>query len=623
MLNAIRKRTTSIVAFGLIGLLILSFVVWGIGDLLRIRTADVVAEVGGVEIPPAQLGNEFQRELNRLGRQSGIQLTREQAMSFGLLESVLKSMIDRTLYSLGADDLGVAISDDLIARDIRAKPEFRNQLGTFDSNQFFQVLRSNGFSEGSYVNLLRGDLARAQFMDSIRVGGVAPGALIEAVYRHRQEKRRADIIKVADASMTITGGPGEAALAAYHKDNPAPFTAPEYRKLTAAILDAGELAREIAVSEDELADAYQQRDSEFRQPERRHLLQMVLTEEADAKRALGLLVEGQEFGDVAREVSGADALDLGVVAQDRLPPELAGVAFSLADGAYSTQPIESPLGWHLVTVAGIEEAKIQTLDQVREKLSTDVARDKAIDGLFSLANQLEDQLGGGSTVEEAAGRLNLKLLSIDAADRLGLDPFGNPVAGLPTGSVFLDAAFRTSEGEESPLTETGTDGYFIVRVDGVTAPALRPLDSVRRDVTTAWKADRRAKAADEAAKALLEKIKGGAGLTESARGYKVTKPDPFTRQTVNAELGLTAELVNGLFGIKLGDAVMARGVGGVYVARLEEILPANPLSDSDGLKALETQLTQSVQADLLAQMAGALRERYPVTVNPRVIEQNF
>ena len=622
MLDAIRKRTSSIVAFGLIGLLILSFVVWGIGDLLRVRIADVVAEVGDVEIPPARLGDEFQRELNRLGNLTGNQLTREQARSLGLLEAVLQNMIDSTLYGLGAADLGVAISDDLIRRNIDANPNFRNQFGKVDPNRFNQVLRSNGLSESGYVALLRGELARAQYMESIRAGGVAPRALIEAIYRHRQEKRRADVVVVADESMTVASEPGEAALTAFHKDNPAPFTVPEYRRLTAVILEAQELAREIAVSDEELADAYQQREDEFRQPKRRRLRQMVLAEEADAKRAYGLLGEGREFGEVAREVSGADALDLGVVDRARLLPEMADTAFSLEDGAYS-QPLESPLGWHLVMVDGIEEAKIQTLEQVREKLRPDVARDKAIDGLFSLANQLEDQLGGGASIEEAAGKLNLRLLRIDAADRLGLDTFGNPVAGLPKGAVFLDAAFRTLEGEESPLTETGTDGYFIVRVDAITPPELRPLDAVRRDVATAWKSERRAEAADAAAKALLEKIRGGAALAEGAKGLPVTTPEPFTRFTVNTDHGLPRELVSGLFGIKPGDAVMARGVGGAYVARLKEILPANPLSDSAGLKAIEDQLTRSVRADLLAQLAGALRERFPVTVNPRVIEQNF
>ena len=197
------------------------------------------------------------------------------------------------------------------------------------------------------------------------------------------------------------------------------------------------------------------------------------------------------------------------------------------------------------------------------------------------------------------------------------------MAGLPTGSAFLDAAFRTPEGEESPLTETGTDVYFIVRVDAVTLPALRPLDAVRAGVTAAWKAERRATAADAAAKALLERIKGGAGLAEGAKGLQVTTPEPFTRLTVNADHGLPQGLVSGLFGVRRGEAVMARGVGGVYVARLKDILPANPLSDSKGLKAIEEQLTRSVQADLLIQLADALRERFPVTVNPRVIEQNF
>ncbi len=622
MLDAIRKRTASIVVMGLIGILILSFVVWGIGDLLRVRIADVVAEVGDVDIPPERLGAEFQRELNRLGNISGNQLTREQARSLGLLEAVLQNMIERTLLDLGASDLGVAISDDLIASDIRARPEFRNQLGTFDSNRFYQVLRSNGLSESGYVALLRGDLARAQYMDSIRAGATAPRALIEAVYRYRQEKRRADVVKVADDTMNVAGEPGEAALAAFHKDNPAAFTAPEYRKLTAVILEAGELAREIAVSDEELADAYRQRENEFRQPERRRLRQMVFAEEADAKRAHGLLEEGREFGEDAREVSGADALDLGIVTRDRLPAELADAAFTLTAGAYS-QPVQSPLGWHLVMVDGIEEAKIQTMEQVRDELSAGVAREKAIDGLFTLANQLEDRLGGGATLEEASGQMNLRLLKIEVADRLGLDASGKPVAGLPSGSVFLDAAFRTPEGEESPLTETGTDGYFIVRVDAVTPPALRPFDAVRAEVGTAWKAGRRANAADAVAGALLERVKGGAGLAEGAMGLPVTTPEPFTRDQQNADHGLPRGLVRGLFGVKPGEAVMARGPGGVYVARLKEILPANTLSDEGGLKALEDRLTRSVQADLLAQLTGALRERFPVTVNPLVIEQNF
>ena len=622
MLDAIRKRTASIVVMGLIGILILSFVVWGIGDLLRVRIADVVAEVGDVDIPPERLGAEFQRELNRLGNLSGTQLTREQARSLGLLEAVLQNMIERTLLGLGASDLGVAISDDLIARDIRDRPEFRNQLGTFDSNRFYQVLRSNGLSESGYVALLRGEIARIQYVDSIRAGGRAPGALIKAVYRYRQEKRRADVVKVADASMTVTGEPGEAALAAFHKDNPAPFTAPEYRQLTAVILEAGDLAREIAVSDEELADAYRKREDEFRQPERRRLRQMVFAEEADAKRAHGLLEEGREFGEAAREVSGADALDLGVVTRGRLQPELEDTAFTLTGGAYS-QPIQSPVGWHLVMVDSIEEAKIQTMEQVRDELSAEVAREKAIDGLFTLANQLEDRLGGGATLEEASGQLNLRLLKIEAADRLGLDASGKPVAGLPSGAAFLDATFRTPEGEESPLTETGTDGYFIVRVDSITAPALRPLDAVRAEVSSAWKAGRRAEAADAEANALLERVRGGADLAEGAMGLPVTTPEPFIRDSANADHGLPRKLVSGLFGVKLGEAVMARGDGGAYVARLKEILPANPLSDESGIKALENRLTRSVQADLLVQLTGALRERFPVTVNPRVIDQNF
>ncbi len=627
MLEAIRKRTASIFVKALLGLLVLSFAVWGIGDVFRGGgRSTTVAQVGDVEIRPDQFNKEFQREMNRLRAVFGGQLDVEQARALGLADSVLGRMINDILFSHGANALGVAISDDLVSGEIRDTQAFRNIRGSFDRARFQDVLQSNRLTEDGYIALLRGDLARAQFVDSVQAGAAAPRTLVTAMFNYRQETRVAEVLRVADGAMTGVPEPGEETLAGFHKENAGRFTAPEYRALTVVSLAAEDLTNEIVISEDALVQAFEAREDEFDRPERRRLQMMVLDDEAAAKRAHGMLGEGREFADVAKEVAKAEAetLDLGWVTRDRFLPELADVAFSLREGRYS-EPVKSPLGWHLLRLVAVEAARRQTLEEVRQALTAELARDQAIDSLFQLANRLEDELGGGATLEDAASQLNLKLTKIPAIDRAGRDAGGKPVPNLPPGGQFLTAAFQTAEGTESVLTEAGTEAYFILRVDGVTLPALRPLNSVRAEVARAWKAERRAEKAKETAEAIVERLRNGADLAAVAaeRRLKVKTTEPLTRSSGGAATGLPEALVRGLFEIRPGEATMARAADGYDVARLKEVRAADPAADKDGLEALRARITDSVRSDLLVQLAGALRNRFPVTVNRRVFDDLF
>ena len=627
MLEAIRKRTASIFVKGLLGLLVVSFAIWGIGDVFRggSRTS-MVAQVGDVEIRPDQFNKEFQREMNRLRAVFGGELDLERARALGLADSVLGRMINDILFVQGANALGVAISDDLVSGEIRNTRAFRDSRGTFDRARFEQALQSNRLSEDGYVALVRGDLTRAHFLGSVQAGAAAPRTLVTAMYNRRQEKRIADVLRVADGAMTGIPEPDAETLAAFHKDKAGRFTAPEYRALTVVTLTAEDLAKEIAISDEALREAFEDREDEFDRPERRRLQMMVLDDEDAARRAYGMLGEGRDFAAVAKEVANADAetLDLGWVTRDQLLPELADAVFSLQEGGYG-EPVKSPLGWHLLRLVDVEAARRQTLDDVRQALTAELARDRAIDGLVNLANRLEDELGGGATLEDAASQLNLKLTKVPAIDRGGRGAGGDPVRDLPPGTQFLATAFQTAEGTESLLSEAGTDAYFIVRVDSIMAPALRPLDSIRAEVTRAWKAERRAEKAKETAEGILARLRDGVELAAVAAemGLGIKTTEPFTRSSGGAASGLPNALVRGLFEIRPAEATMARAADGYDVARLKEVRAADPFADKDGLEALRAQITDSMRSDLLVQLADALRKRYPVSVNRQVFDNLF
>lgn len=624
MLEAIRKRTASIVVKLLAFILIMGFVAWGVGDVVTGNvTRTTIASVGGVDIRPQDVSAEYRRELNRLRALLGGQFDSQQARAMGLPNRVVNTVVQRTLYILGADDLGVAVSDGLVNSEIRKNSAFKNAMGQFDRLQFQQVISNSGLSESRYAALVRQDLIRGQYLSAIDTDFAAPDALVYAIYRHRKEQRVAEVLRIATTTTDDPGEPDADALAKYHKENADRFTAPETRALSVITLDVGELAKEVAVDDLAIRDAYEDRADEFTQPERRRLQQMVLKDEEAAKRAHARLSEGVTFAVVAKEDAGADekTIDIGTVSRnDVAVPELTEPVFALAAGAFSA-PVQSPLGWHILRVTNIEPGRAKTFEEVRESLLADLAREKAVDSMFALANRLEDTLGGGATLEEAAAELSLRLTRYAAIDAAGRDADERPVEGLP-GGTFLQTVFATEEGIDSPLTDTGSDGYFILRVNGVTPASLKPLDRVRDEAIGAWKKEQRRLAAKKTAEEVTRKLTDGEDIFAIATSMKldVTTTAPFER-VATGKVDLPATLITKLFGINPRQAAMAQGTDGYLIARLKEVRVGNPAGDSDGVKILRQQISQAVGGDLLAQLGNALQQRYPISINRQAVDQ--
>jgi peptidyl-prolyl cis-trans isomerase D len=622
LLEAIRKRSASLLVKLLFGLLILSFAAWGIGDMIRTVSGEsVVAKVGGVKISPAEFQEEYRREISRLRSLFGGEIDAEQAKSLGLVDSVVERMVRRVLFDLGAADAGIRIADGVVVDEIQASPAFRGDNGKFDRLAYEQVLRNNNLSEARFVQMLRGDLARNQLLAALGAGATVPRALVEPLYRHRQERRVVEVATVtADSQAAKVPAPTDDDLAAYHQANPSRFTAPEYRALTAVLLKAEDLAAEIQVPEEKLRETYEQRRGEFGAPERRTVQQMVFADEATAKQGYERLAKGEGFVAVAKDVAKMAEGDvaLGTLVREELPPDLAGPTFDLAQGAF-TAPLQSPLGWHILRVTAIEAGRQKSFDEVRADLRAEIARDMAIDALYKLGNRLEDELGGGATLDEAAARLNVKPLKVTAVDSRGLDPDGRPVAGLPN-DKFLRVAFGLASGADSALTDLGPEGYFVVRVDSITPASLKPLEKVRNEVAAAWTAERRAAAARAVAESVVEKAKSGdLNAAASTTGLTVTATDPFLRG--GREANVPQPVASAAFSLKApGDVSLATGPDGAYAVRLKEIRAADPAADAGAVARLQAELGQALANDLWVQYAGALRARHGVTVYRRTID---
>ncbi len=634
MLDAIRKRSGSIVVKVLLVFLVLSFGAWGIGDYIRGgATNQAVATVGGREISQQAFSSEFQREMNRLRQLFGGTLDAEMARTLGIQRTVLNRMIRTEVIAAAAQDYGLIVTDEMVLREIQSMDAFRGLSGNFDKGTFRQAINNAGFTEDMFIALMRGDLSRGYLLESFDSGATVTDTMLQAIYRYREEIRAAEIVLIPDDAFSIIAEPTAAELSTYHQENAARFMAPEYRALTYIDLRATDLAQEITVSDEEISQAYEAREAEFVTPAKRNLDQAIFASEDAANAALDIIATGRGFTDVAAELTGAsaEALNLGWVGRDDLiSQELSDAAFSLGAGDISVA-IESPLGWHVLSVVEAEDETRQALSDVRDRIRDDVALEKAVDSLFSLANALEDEMGGGATLEDASKALSLPLVRIDGIDAQGMDRTGTAADNLPTGN-FLGVAFATPEGSESLLTENTSDSYFTVRVDSIVDPVLRPLDAVSDSVREMILADRRQASAEVTATGIVAAINGGMpllnALAQASLGADTAIIDvpSFKRNGTGTPQEMPRALVTALFDQSIGQGGYARATGGVagfVVGRVSAATPADFAADTTAVEKLNTELIGGIRSDLMDQLAAALQETYSVSVNENALNQNF
>jgi len=629
MLQAIRSRAGGILVKILFGLLIISFGLWGIytrSDYYQGHSPDtVIATVGEQNIRAEELQRALEPAMERLRTQFGT-FNQEQAKQLGILDNLLAQLIDRDLLDQEAARLRLETSDDVIRNAIYDNPAFKGPDGRFDRAMFNQLLVMNRITEDQLVARLRRDLPRTDMLKAITAGISPPRPVIEALYRYRGEKRLADIVAFPVAAAADPGQPSEADLAKFYDAHQDLFRAPEFRGFTVATLAPADIVKPGDIPEDQVRKEYEQRKDEFETPEQREVQQILAPSEEKAKEVEAALDAGKDWKEIATTIAGQDpdTIDLGLLKRTEMPHELADIAFELPLNR-SSDPVKSPLGWHILRVIKIEPPTTQRFDQVKPQIEAELQQQLAIDRIEKIGNKLDDTLAGGSLLADAAGKFGLKVMTVAAADLGGNDPDGKAVELPVTKQEILKTAFATERGDTSRVIETPDGAIFAVHVDKVIPPQVRPLAEVRDKVIAIWQGEQKREAVTKQAEALKEAVKPELPLAKAAaaKGLTATASPPLSRGAEdNKDSGVSPALVARLFAAKSGDVVTANDGTGAYAAQLKEIqVPEAPAEAA--LTGLSDQLAGEQRQDIAGEFTQALRRRYPVDTKRDALDRMF
>ncbi|MFN3890529.1 MAG: SurA N-terminal domain-containing protein [Beijerinckiaceae bacterium] len=623
MLEGMRRASQNwlgkIVVGILFSFLILSFAIWGIGDIFRGFGVGTVAKVGETDITTEAFRQAYQTQLQNWQREARRAITNDEARAAGLDRMVLQRLISEAALDQRAKELGLAMADRDIAQAIVNDPAFLGPTGRFERQRFNDALREAGYpNEQRFLLDQRMNYLRRELALSLAGNPVIPRVLLEAAHRYGAETRSVEYIVLPESFAGEIPEPSEEALKAYFEQRRQAFRAPEYRTLAYLSVTPSSVSDPSRVSDDDARRTYEANKARYTAAEKRSVQQIVFPDEEEAAAARKRVEEGLTFDALAeeRKLSQSD-IDLGTLAwSEFVDPTIAQAAFATPEGQVS-QPVKGQFGHVLLRVTKIEPQSARPFEDVADQVKKEIADRRAGDQVRDIRDKIEDQRTSGKTLPEAAKAIGLTPVTVDV-DRAGRDRNGAPAIKTPDAENLLRAAFGSDIGVDNDLISTRDGGYMWFEIGGIDPARDRTLDEVRAQVAAAWRSDEAGRLLQEKATELVKRIEGGESFEAVAKSVGLEPQfDQEVRRLVPSRL--PAPAVTRAFAVTVGSVgSVASGPDRIVFKVNDAIVPAfDP--EEENLKALEPQLRNTLTEDILAQYVARVQEELGVSINEAAV----
>ena len=616
-LDTLRKGAGRLLGMILMGMLVLSFGIWGIADIFRGYGQQSLIRVGDIEISAQDYLGAQREAVQAMSNDAGRSLSLQEARDAGLEFRVLSRLIGGAAVDNHVHALKLDVSNAALLQEIMKDPNLKDPSGNFSPIAFQQLLRSAGLSEQGFLTELRERSLRRQLVATIGKTADTPQILLTALDQYNGETRSLRYVIVPKTAGGALPDPTEEELKRFYDNHAAKYTKAETRKFGLLAVTPETVKDQVQISEDDIKAAYEATRDKLGQPERRHVQQISFADKGAADAAYQKIRSGTDFDAIAKDQGLSEGdIDLGTVKRDELAdPAVAEAAFKL-DANKVSEPITGKLGGTvLLRVTAIEPGKIQTYEEAKGDIEKRILKDRAEGVILDIHDRIEDQRASGAKLSEVADKLKLPYQGIDQIDQLGKGPDGSDVT-LPDKTELLAAVFGTDVGVDNDPLDSKDGGFVWYDVEGINPQQLMPFDEVKDEVVKHWREDAERNRLAKYTDGLVQGLQDGKSLEDLAKelNTEVLPTEPLKRSgmTVNvlpAAVEQAFALPQGGYGSAPSGVDQAR-----IVFQVDKITPPAPL-EAATIAQLKGRMNTFMSDDMLAEYFTALEDRYGVTIN--------
>ncbi|MGB0056147.1 MAG: peptidyl-prolyl cis-trans isomerase, partial [Methyloceanibacter sp.] len=483
ILDTLRKGAGRAFGMVLMGMLVISFAIWGIADIFRGYGSQTLIKVGNTEITPQEYSRAQRDVLRVMSSDAGRSLSLQEAREAGLENRVLERLIGGAAVDTHAKSLRLGISDEALLQGIMKDPAFQDSTGNFNPLALQQALRNMDMSEQGYLASERERNLRRQLLSTVGRTPIASQVFLNALNNYNNETRSLRYVIIRATAAGTVPEPTDEDLKRFYDNHQAKFTQPEFRKFGVLAVTPESVKDKVQITDDDLTAAFDKDKDKLGTPERRRVQQIAFPDKAAADAAYQKIQSGTGFVDLAKAQGvNENDLDLGMLKRsDMADAAIGDAAFKLEKDKVS-EPVTGALGKTvLLRVTEIHPGKIVTFEEAKPELENKLLKDRAQGAIFDLHDRIEDERAAGTQLSEVADKFKLSYQVFDQVDRQGKTPDGK-VVDLPQKTDLLNAVFATEVGVENDPLDAKDEGLIWYEVVGITPQQLKPFDQVRDEV---------------------------------------------------------------------------------------------------------------------------------------------
>ena len=589
----------------LLGLLILGLGGFGATNLSgNLRT---IGSVGDKYIDIQTYARNLQQAIQAESAARGEPITFARAQDLRIDDQVLAQLVRARALDHETDQMGLSIGDETLRDEILNIPAFRGLDGSFDRDAYRFALENAGTSESEFEERLREEVARTLLQGAIASGVTMPETYARTLVDFLGETRDFTWSRLGlrDLAEPLPE-PDDAELRAYYDANIADFQLPETKRITYATLLPEMLVPTMEVDEDQLRAAYDARIDEFNTPERRLVERLVyLDAEAADRAAAQLEVDGTTFEALVAE-RGLDLADVDMGDVSRLELDAAGEAVFNAAVGDVVGPVPSAAGPALFRVNGILPAQSTRFEDARDDLRDELAIDAARRQIAVLAEDYDNLLVGGATLEEMAAETDMVVNTIDWWPGIA--------EGIAGYDAFRSAAAALTIDDFPEIVELEDGGVIAMRLEEVLPPRPQPFEDAKENVRANWDATETETRLTAQAEALLPALEAGESFASQSLDSVVEEGldrSAFVQGTPPA-------FMSTVFEMEPGEVRMIPAFGSILLVRLDAV---NPIGDAPEALTETEALSDEMGQILGAELFNLYGEDVVLRANPQINQQ--
>ncbi|MBQ7524076.1 MAG: SurA N-terminal domain-containing protein [Alphaproteobacteria bacterium] len=638
ILKSFRNASNSLVVKILFSAIILSFCLWGVGDIIRNYSASrPVLSVNKIKVTVDQFLHEFSQEKQRIRNLSSQPLTDDEVDKLNIRKLVLDKLTNDAVLQEMYRKLNIIIPKKSLVDIIHSLPEFQRD-GGFDGRIYETAIRHSGINEAAFLEQIKESVARTQLIHPIAAGYKLPAIAKESIAKEFEAQNTVLLATVDVNTVKYDKKISDDELKQHYNNNLNQYKKPEIRDVSVLIVDYRKLAGDLSVSEKEIEEAYEKLKASNQQRETRDFERFIFDERENADKAWKLLNKGTSSAEVIKKLTPKVG-EIKAASSSDFPEKVAKELFSLK--VSKTSEVYHIGGkYYIYKLTKITKPETKSEAQVKADIRKELQDEKLNSSEFyakvnELKDRIDDAFGAGKTIEEVSKETGMSLKKLPGLQKgkksVELEKI---VPDEGTRAELLDNIFSGEEGQASQTIASKEDDAlsYVVVVDKIQKAAVPDFSKIKKQVLADYVFTKKNKIA-------LDDINGIVSQRTVATGALKKKYPVKTFKFSKRDLLLNKERKNGeverilkemkepnvilsiISSLKTGEATHYELVKGKYLVVGIEKVEHTPTASKEFFKTISDYVDASTSADVSQVALSAFKKKLKIDVNEKLIDE--